>query len=188
MNNLFLETAKGNIENNSIIHKFGRNTDVGATEEDVWTVGGVYTWLQAPVNLEAISTSANDTIAGTGARIITVEGLDENWNAISEDIEMNGVSATLPTINGFIRINRVFVKEVGTYAGTIVGGNAGNIVLRTESGGATHAEILLEATVPQGQSQVSRFSVPKGHTAFVWAVYLWVDSGKSATLSFLEKR
>ena len=114
MNNLFLETAKGNIENNSIIHKFGRNTDVGATEEDVWTVGGVYTWLQAPVNLEAISTSANDTIAGTGARIITVEGLDENWNAISEDIEMNGVSATLPTINGFIRINRVFVKEVGT--------------------------------------------------------------------------
>ena len=73
-----IEVSKGNIAGHSLVHKFGKNEDVGATFEPL-TIGGVYQTLQpaAATTLRVKAGNANDTAAGTGAREVTVQGLDE---------------------------------------------------------------------------------------------------------------
>ena len=74
-----VELANGNSIDAKVIHKFGSNPDVGTTMEDIWQTGGVYTWLQSAVTLEAISDSADDIITGSGARKVIVQGLDPDF-------------------------------------------------------------------------------------------------------------
>ena len=110
--------ANGNIPGAKAIHKFGYNALVGTTIEDIIATSGLYTWLQSPVQLEAISTEAADTAAGAAAQQVTVQGLDANWLECEATIEMNGTSASTATSQTFIRIHRAFVSRVGTYQST----------------------------------------------------------------------
>lgn len=57
--------------------------------------------------------SANDTAAGTGAREITVIGLDGSWNEVSESIATNGVTA-VTTTQTFLRVNEAYVSSAGS--------------------------------------------------------------------------
>ena len=91
------EIALGRSGTRKTFHIYGQNQQVSTAVEDIWITGGVYVWLTAAVTLEAISSDANDTADGTGARTIHVLGLDGNWDEITEDITMNGTSATART-------------------------------------------------------------------------------------------
>lgn len=145
--------------------KFGRNDAVGTTPVSI-SVDGVYQVPTSATTLEAISTSANDTSAGTGARVITVTGLDDNCNEISEDITMNGTSATSITSNSFIRVYKVRVKDSGTYATAAAGSHAGDITIRASTGGVTYAKID-SSTFPRSASQIGAYTVPNGKKVFI---------------------
>lgn len=178
-----IEVARGNVLGATIVHKFGRNGDVAnGTSEDISSQGGIYAWPQSPMTLEAISTSVNDDSGGTGARVITVQGLDENFNAVEEDITMNGTSVSVATTATFIRVNRAFVKNAGTYSKTDAGGNVGTITVRIESAGATQIIIEIEGALQIGQSQVARYTVPNGKTAYLLSSSLNVESTKTADI------
>jgi hypothetical protein len=69
-NDFYLDVARGIVTDASVYHLFGRNSDVGTTLEDVWTIGALYTWQTNAFTIEAISTDAADTAAGAGARTI----------------------------------------------------------------------------------------------------------------------
>ena len=58
-------------------------------EQDVWPYNGNHTWLTAASTLSVVSSSANDTAAGTGARTITLTGLDINLALIVETVTFN---------------------------------------------------------------------------------------------------
>jgi hypothetical protein len=152
------------------------------TLEDVWQVGGLYTWLSAAVALEAISSDANDTVAGSGARKVIVEGLDASFLEVSEEIDMNGASASTATTQTFLRINRVYVSEHGTYGATTAGGNTGTITIRTESAGATHASIGLstQGSAGFGVSRLGRYTVPAAKSALLVAHEQSVATGSTA--------
>lgn len=178
-----IEVARGNVAGATIVHKFGRNGDIAnGTSEDINSQGGIYVWPTSPMTLEAISASANDDSGGTGARVITIQGLDENFDAVEEDITMNGTSASVATTATFIRVNRAFVKTAGTYSSTSVGANAGTITVRIESAGATQILIELEGALPIGQSQIARYTVPNGKTAYMLSASLNVESTKNADI------
>lgn len=180
-NAYLIEVARGNIVGATIVHKFGRNGDIAnGTSEDIISQGGTYAWLQSATTLEAISSSVNDDSGGTGARVITVQGLDENFDAVEEDITMNGTSVSIATTATFIRVNRAFVKDAGTYASTSAGGNAGTITVRIVSAGATQIEIALIGAIAVGQSQIARYTVPNGKTAYILSTFLNVNSIKTA--------
>jgi hypothetical protein len=165
----------------SVVHKFGRNEAVSTSVlEDVWSVGGVYTFPTVAQKIVAVSSSANDTSGGTGARVITIMGLDENFNEVSEDITMNGQSETVQTSASYIRINRAIVKESGIYSNVQSGPNAGDITIQY-SGSTVLAEI--QDGVPSiGQTQSTIFTVPVGKTAYITAVTANVDSNQTATV------
>lgn len=180
--------ALGQVRGWSVVHKFGHIDDLGTSLEDVWPTNGLYTYLTSPVTLEAISSSADDDSGGAGAQTIRVEGLDGDFNAVTEDITMNGLSATTATTNTFLRINRAYVLTTGTYGI----GSAGDITIRTSSGGATHATInnTTADTVSwdYGQTQIARYTVPAGKMAFISRISVQCESNKRADLAAYQRQ
>lgn len=154
----------------SIVSKFGRNLaiDNGATA-DIWTVGGVRTWLSTAETLEALSGSGLDDAGSSGATKITIQGLDDNWDNQEVEIIMDGANpVTLPGL--WRRVNRAFCSEVGTYGGN----NVGLITVRIDSAGATQTEILAGI----GQTEQTHWSMARNYTGVITAIYMSTDSSK----------
>jgi hypothetical protein len=129
------------------------SVDTASVPEDIWTGGGLYPWMTAATSLEAVSGSANDTAAGTGARTIIVNGLDINYAEISETVTMNGATA-VPLVAQFFRINSVLTTTVGSLQV-----NDGDITIRDAGAGTTRAIMPLG----KGILRQSQFTVPAGH-------------------------
>lgn len=159
--------------------EFGSNSSIGTSETYVAIVGGSAPYMPStPVTVEAISSSANDASAGTGARQITVTGLDSDWNLASEVITMNGTGATTATATSFYRVHSANVSAVGTYRGS----NAGDITLRASGGGTSF--VIISAGIGEGQG--SHYCVPAGKTLLVIEIHMVVDSLKTSNPVFWQ--
>lgn len=190
VNDWFIETAKGNIAGHSFVHKFGRNESVGTSLVPV-AEGGIYPTPQtsSTVTLEVISTSANDTAAGTGAREITLEYLDNTGAVQTGTIATNGTSASTETISGVWRLPRFYVSASGSYAGVSTPSQEGTITIRVSGGGATWGVLgLVDTAFGAGQSLVACYTVPLGKTAYILQTQASVDTGKSVDIMFFARR
>jgi hypothetical protein len=112
----------------------GRNTAVVATRTDLWNVGGTYVFPPAPTQMSVVSTSANDSAAGTGTRTLFILYLDNLYNQQVTSVTMNGVTPVLTTPTNILRILKVFTATAGS-----LGAAAGNITV--SNGGNTYAQI-----------------------------------------------
>ncbi len=137
--------------------KFGYNATVGTTQEDIWTTGGILSYLSSAELMSIVSTDANDAAAGTGAQTIQIEGLDGAWAPITEVVTMDGLTPVLTT-QAFLRVNRMFVLTAGSGAE-----NAGIISATAQTSATVQAEIA----ATENQSMKIQFSVPLGQTAFL---------------------
>jgi len=174
-----VEAALNNVSESKIFHVFGRSINAGALA-DIWFPGTIRTWLQTASTLVAISTSANDTAAGTGARVITVEGLAPSFLEITEDITMNGLSNSTATTASFIRVNKVFVKDSGTFASTNGGTNIGTISIN--AGAVLMSEISVDPDRASGVSEQSHFTVPSDKEAILRTLSINVSSNQAAKI------
>lgn len=174
----YMEIAKGNVPGESLVHKFGRNPSVGTSFVPV-AIGGVYPTPQASGAAAMRVKSggnANDTAAGTGAREITIEGLDETGALASEAVATAGASASSATTTTFMRVFRVYVSASGNYATQSAGSHSGDIVI--ENTGGTEYATIASTDFPRGQSQIAAYSVPLGYTAKMCGIIINVDSNK----------
>ena len=73
----------------SIVHRFGTIISLNTTLTPV-CAEGVYQMPTGVATLEALSTSVNDSAAGTGIQVLGVEYLDANFDQQYGTIEMNG--------------------------------------------------------------------------------------------------
>lgn len=180
--------AAGKYPGWSVIHKFGSNTSLGTSIEDIWSVGGLYAFPMLPFSVEVLSSSTDDVnLTGTGAWTVVLQGLDGDCVEISETINLNGTTAVAAT-NTYMRISRAYVMQSGTYRT----GALGDITIRIGSGGAVQAEILRtseDGTVwNYGQTQLGRYTVPLGKTAFVSRIAVHNESTKSADVVIYQHR
>lgn len=154
----FLVSA-GAFRGYSTVVKFGHNADVDTTEEDLWSEGGNLTYLTtaSTIRIQAGGNAA-DTAAGTGAREVHIQGLDANYNLITDTLVTNGASASTATTKTYLRVLRAYVGEVGSS-----GHNVGAITIEAVTGGTTQAHIPAEL----GQTQQCFYTVPAGKTAYV---------------------
>lgn len=159
------------------ITRLGQTTIAGSgvAANDIWTNGGVYPWMTAATSLEAVSagaSAANDAAAGTGARTITVSGLDINGAEISEVVTMNGTTA-VPLVTQFYRINGVSLTTVGTGLR-----NAGEIRIRDLGGANTRAVIPIStvADLSPGVDKGSQYTVPAGHALLIYDIDIQINS------------
>lgn len=116
-----------------------------------------YTEVTTNSTMTIVSSSANDTAAGTGARSVTVTYLDQTMAGPSTvTVNLNGTTPVSLT-SGMCYIEKIVVATVGS-GGT----NAGTLTLKT--GGAATV-----GTVGVGSSQTfwAHHYVPTGKTCFI---------------------
>ena len=168
------------------IEKFGANLSVGADIETIWETGGIYEYLTVASTVSAISDDSGDTVTGTGARTIEIQGLDSNYNTVTEIISTNGTSSGPASTNEFLRIYRALVKTAGSTST-----NEGHIDIN--AGSTTVISIGTKGTGVNkegfGQSQTSVYTIPAGKTGYItqWSVGSSVyNSGVQAFLMLSE--
>lgn len=168
LNDFKAAVAFGLVPFYSRVTALGNNPDVDTTTtpEDIWSEGGLYPWITAAAALEIISDSTSDAAAGTGARTILINGLDSNYNIVTETKTLNGTIAVAVTTQ-FFRINSMVILTSGSG-----GVNAGKIVLRSVSGTVTRACI----SPGVGITRQSIYTVPAGYTLSVHSIYVGINA------------
>ena len=158
----YLAVAKGDFTGYSSLSKFGYNPSIGSTAyESIWEGSNAYPWQTVADQLEVLSSSADDTSAGTGARTVELQGLDSSWNVLTETVIMNGTSA-VTTTGSFLRIFRARVVTAGTSLR-----NEGDITIRDQDTSTTRALITNGATSAMGQTLMAVYTIPAGKTGYV---------------------
>jgi hypothetical protein len=180
---VYLEIAKGNVPGHSILHKFGQGQVT--TSLAPITVSNQYMTPTTAVALEIVSDDANDTAAGSGAREVTIIGIDANYDEVIQVIATNGLTAVAIPID-LLRIYRWGVSASGTYGNITTGSHVGILTIRVASAGATWSQIT-DSPYPAGQSQIGAFTVPDGFRAYLLAQDIDVDSTKSIDVIIFKR-
>lgn len=157
-----LQVARGQIQGHKTLFKFGNNSDINGSLETVWSQGGLYSYLAAAAAMKVSSSSTDDASAGTGARTVTVQGLDGNYNEVSETVTLDGQTEVLTT-QTFLRVFRAFVVTAGsggTAVGTIYVGTG------TVTAGVP-ANIYAAIPIGANQTQMALWTVPAGYTFYI---------------------
>jgi hypothetical protein len=150
-----VDVASGSVPNATLVTAFGYSANTGnVTNVNVWETADVWTALTAVSTMELLSSSANDAAAGTGCRSVLTQGLDANYNQISEFVTPNGTSV-VALVNSYIVINNSTCVSAGSG-----NNNAGNITTRVTGAGSQQGYIAAGA----GASRHGRFTVPAGYT------------------------
>jgi hypothetical protein len=179
----YTEVAKGNIAKHSLIHKFGAG--VATTTIAPVTISGFYRVPTTATALEFVSSSANDTSAGSGAREVTIQGLDSSWNLVTQTLTTNGTTAVALTTN-LVRLFRWYVSSSGTYATQTTGSHAGTLTIQESGGGNVWSQISI-TPFPLGQSEIACYTVPAGHTAYLLSKNVSVDGVKNVDVYFFQR-
>ena len=173
MSDYALEVARGNVNGVSHINKFGRNTDVDATVEDVWDGGGVWVAPTTARIHDIVSTSTSDDgdPAGVGARTLRIYGLT-SWDSaeVSEDITLNGTT-NVATTNSYVIIYRMKVLTKGA---TNV--NVGVITATAQ----TDSTVTAQINIGEGQTQMAIMGVPSTQTAYMTNYWGNLDKATAA--------
>lgn len=180
-----IDIAVGNLPGYSSLHKFGNNTACSIVEEDIWLAGGQY---QFPISTSVVQIvsggNAADTAAGTGARSIQIEGLGTDWRMASARLDTAGASASLVSTVAFIRVNRAFVVDIGTYSSIIA--SAANVGLITVISTAT-GNTVVAIGAAKGQSQMGIYTIPAGKTGYLVSTQFNVSATISTTVSLYKR-
>ncbi len=165
-----LRIAQGGVSGVISENKFGRNPDVDVGTEDIWSQGGMWVAPTAACVHAIVSSSANDASAGTGARTISVTGLNGSYAITTETVTLNGTTP-VNTANSYVIIHRMLVLTCGT-GGT----NAGTITATASSGGT----VSIGMVIGKGQSQFCIYQIPAGYTAYLTKYICSTNAGPSS--------
>jgi hypothetical protein len=179
-----LQVARGQIPGHSAISIFGYNPDVDTTEESIWPDGGTVPHPTLASVLKISSSSADDTSAGTGARTVTIVGLDGSYNQVSESITLNGQTA-VNTTNSYLYVNGFYVASTGSG-----GANAGNINAGTGVVTAGVPAVLYDIIATGYNNRTTaHYCVPAGYTGYLTTGVITTGqaSGSTSVTAFLKQ-
>lgn len=148
----------------------GSNSNVNNVRVDLWEgPTGTYVFPTTPIQMQVVSTSANDTAAGTGARIVHIHYLDNNYAVQTTQVTLNGITPVNTTPTNILRINGFHVISVGS-GGT----SAGTISLQAVGGAVTYGIILAGFN----HCRQAIYTIPAGKTGYITQ---WTASSGAAT-------
>ena len=178
-----IEVVKGNIPGHTLHHRFGKGL-VGTTMVPIAS-SLKYPTPTVATTLEVVSSDADDTVAGAGARTVSVKGLNASWEEITQTVNMNGLTP-VPLPIDMIRVYDWWVASSGVYATSATGSHQGTITVQTSPG----AVLWFNGTVtpyPKGQSEIAGYTVPVGFRAYIFVHGIIADSTKAVDVIFLKR-
>ena len=155
--------AEGNITGHTPGSKIGYNDNIGTSQETMWSYSSEYVWITTPGQVEVLSSDANDTAAGTGARTVRVDYLKSDYTEGTVDLTLNGIT-TVPSGAShadIFRINSFRVMTTGTNNAPV-----GNLTLRQATGGLYVSYIRAGKT----RARSCFYTVPHGKTLFITSI------------------
>ena len=139
------------------VTKYGRNEDVdvtvGGVTEDIVIAGGLQWWSAVTIaagSIDVVSTSADDTVGGTGVHAIELTGIRDDYTEGKERLNLTGVTTVHP-VYGYRAIHRIECLGVGSG-----GVNAGIITIKSG------ANIMAEIATGDGQTLQAAWTIPAG--------------------------
>lgn len=170
------EIARGNVRGAYPVATYGRVTTAGAaTKTLVRSQDGTVLSVPGGVQMSIVSTSANDTAAGTGARTIVMVYLNGDLDTSVEVITLNGTTPVNTVATDIRWVQNIYVATAGT-------GAAAAGVISISAGAVVHSRIA----VGDRTSTNSFFRVPRGKRFYVDALYGGSSSGTAAASSIME--
>ena len=110
-------------------------------------------YLSTAERIQLQSDNGSDSVLGTGARRVTIQGILDNGEFGQETLDMAGTGLTTASLNRYVHINKMFVADSGT-----VGGANGNIVAYGDVTGLAAPQGYIKPFV--NLSNDSHFRVP----------------------------
>lgn len=173
----YINVSRGAVDNASRLQKTGFSGAIGSSSQTIWNEASLMVWPTTTAALTVSSGSANDTSAGTGARTVTVTGLDGSFNQITEVISMNGQTA-VTTANAYFRVNNLSVTTAGS-GGT----NAGVIYIGTGVVTAGKPATIYNSIAIGYSTSASAFTtIPVGQTGYLLAITASTDTAGTQLL------
>lgn len=150
----YLEVQQGLIPGYAFNHKFGAAPSMAANTATVWDVDDtLYPWDALGSGGSIVNVERNN-VADNGF-IVTVQGLDENYEFAEEDITITGADQVGSQL--FTRVNRAFISDAGTT-------NAGDINIEAGAAGGTTVGRI---TAGYGQTLMAVYTIPAGKTGYL---------------------
>ena len=172
------DIAEGKRAGYSIVNKFGRNADVDSgAPADIWE--GLLTYTGFPTGAAELvtvtSSSINDTSAGSGARTVSISGLDATGVEQTETVILAG-TGLVDSANTYTRVNRVIVLTSGSSNQAF---NAGILSVAHKT---TTANIFAKVPIGFNQSQIGCYTIPLGKTGYLRVIQVWVKKSNTANI------
>lgn len=163
---IFLSIPSGRIPHTSWVNKFGRNADVDAAQEEVWDGGGTYAW-PTTASITHIKSAADS--AATQGMTIEVQGLDANWNRVTQTATLNAVDSTteVELTTPLIRCFRMKNTSAVDNDQAIQAGPTG------------FASVQAQITIGYNQTLMALYTIPNGYTGY--CVNVWGNGNKVVT-------
>lgn len=158
-----IKISRGMVKNVIPVHRAGYNSSLqNGVEEVIWSYSdGLYYANTANV-VSIVSSSSSDTGVD-----VTIDGLDSNWNMISETIRVNGTTSVV-TSNSFIRV----LATVNTGSNTAIG----NITF-SQNGNENVVAYIIDGV---GRGMKAAYSIPAGYTGYLYKGDASVGKGGDA--------
>jgi len=163
-------------------YKIGYTPTMNNTDSDIWSGAGVYTPPASGVQMRVLSSSANDTGAGTNAQQVTIYYLDSNYVSQSETVTLNGVTPVSTVSTDIFRLNGFRVTRVGAIATAKA---AGNIQLQLLAAPNT---VYGYITAGYTRGRNSFYTVPAGKTLYINKVNFSFGFGTTAGNTLIYMR
>jgi hypothetical protein len=182
-----LDISRGIASGHRLVRQFGRNTAVGGTFVPV-SRSGVYRTPQvaaAPFLRIRSGGNAADTANGSGARSVTLTGLDVNGDLLIETIATAGASASALTVNRFLRLTDARVATSGTYATQTVLSHVASINIEDATGNLWAT--IQDTDIPRGDTEIASYSVPRNRTLFITNVKLQAEPSNKSNIVMFER-
>lgn len=150
----YFEIQQGLIPGYAFNHKFGAAPSMAAGTATVWDVDDtLYPWDALGSGGSIVNVGRNN-VADNGF-IVTVQGLDENYEFAEENITITSADQTGSQL--FTRVNRAFISDSGST-------NIGNIDIEAGAAGGTTVGRI---TAGYGQTLMALYTVPAGKTGYL---------------------
>lgn len=176
----YLEAALGNIPGRTTGAVSGQHDAIGTSFVDMWMNTSNLVYPTAAESWEIVSSSANDTSAGSGARTITVHTLTDGYVEQSQTVTMNGTTPVALTGTHFRKgLLGMFVASAGGVDQDSF--CDGTITVRVASAGAVRIIMGPRRTNDLGV----HLTVPIGKTIVVSQSSALVPKNKDVTLQVL---
>ena len=144
-----VQISRGVVYGHSTVNIYGFQPAVTTAAIPLWENATAYTFPGSALVMTLASSSASDT-----AVKVQINGLDANYNAISEIVSLNGTTGVTTTLS-YLRINSL-VTTLGNAAG----------VITAKNGATTYAQI----NAGFGRSLMSIYTVPNGFDFYLQRV------------------